>query len=62
MSQEIDTVRSNNIRAFLRSEEIRGSISAAVSTSKLNFNSGKYKINLKNKKKINLGQYPMSLP
>src|SRR5579862_2818156 len=66
-SQELNEIRSNHIRAFLRSNEIRGGLSAismasnTISTNsnvkKLSFNlqkeSNKYRLNLKNKSKKN---------
>src|SRR6266496_1519906 len=67
VSHEMSAVRTNNVRAFLNSEELKGKLSA-ISTSntsannsnvnkKLYFNlqkeSSKYKFNLKNKMKRN---------
>jgi hypothetical protein len=63
--QEVESIQSSNIRAFLRAEELKGRLSAVSTASrsinrvnKLNFNLhkesakyGKFKLNTKNKGK-----------
>jgi hypothetical protein len=70
--RQLESIRSNNIRSFLRTEELKGRLTAVASTStdnsnRINFNFqqeySKYRLNTRNKSKRKLlSQFLLILP